>query len=122
MTTQTVGALLGLAARAIGIAERELAFIAGGGLEIQDAPREAVGNGVRHALALAVNMFAADAEEGEGGTPGGGADFAEADFDGGVAVSVAIDLPLETEVVEGGVFDDEAAGADGVLGLERGGE
>ena len=79
-----------------------------------------MGDGVGHALALAEDALAADAEEGESGLPGLCVRFAEADFDGGVAVGVAVDEPVEAEVVEGGVFDVEASGSGGGSGLEGG--
>jgi len=80
-----------------------------------------VGDDVVHEFAVAEDAFAADAEEGEGGAPGGGADLAEANFDGCVPVGVAVEEPFEAEVEEGRMFDVEATGAGGVLSLEGAG-
>ena len=84
-------ALLRLAGHAVRIAERELALIAGGRLEIEDAARKAFGHGVGHALAVAVDSFAADAQQRERGAPRGRARLAEADFDRGIPVGVPLD-------------------------------
>jgi len=80
-----------------------------------------VGDDVVHEFAVAEDAFAADAEEGESRVPDGGSCFAEADFNGRVSVSVAVEEPFEAEVEEGGVFDVEATGAGGVLSLEGAG-
>ena len=114
-------ALLRLAGDAVRIAERELAFVAGGGLEIQDAAGKAFGHGVGHALAVAVDPFAADAQQRERRAPGGRARLAEADLDGGIPVGVPFDGPFKAEVQQRGVFDMETARAGGVLGREGAG-
>ena len=114
-------ALLRLAGDAVRIAERELAFVAGGGLEIQDAPGKAVGHGIGHALLVAVHPFPADAQQRERWTPGGSARLAEADLDGGIPVGVPFDGPFKPEVQQRGVFHMETAGSCGVLGLQGAG-
>ena len=111
-------ALLGLAGDAVGISESEFAFVAGSWIEVEDAAGEAVGDCVGHAFALAEDSLPADAEEVKRGLPSLCVGFAEANFYRGVAVGVAVDEPLEAEVVEGGMFDVEASGGGGGLGLE----
>ena len=114
-------ALLRLAGDAVRIAERELAFVAGGGLEIQDAAGKAVGHGIGHAVVVAVHPFSTDAQQRERWAPGGRARLAEADLDGGVPVGVPLNGPFKSEVQQRGVFDMETAGSGGVLGLEGAG-
>ena len=84
-------ALLCIAGDSIGITKRELALVTCGWFEIEDAASEALGDGVSHALALAEDVLAADAQEGKGGTPGGSTNLSESDFDGGIAVGIALD-------------------------------
>ncbi len=88
------------------------------GLEAEDAAGEAVGDGVVEMFAGTEDAFAADADQRKRLAPSGVADLAELDGDGGVAVGVAGDGPLEAEVLEGGVLDVEGAGLRGGLGLE----
>jgi hypothetical protein len=58
-------ALLCLAGDAVWILERELAFVAGGRLEIQDASRKAFRHDVAHVVLIPVDSFASDAEKRE---------------------------------------------------------
>ena len=62
-------ALLGFAGDAVRVAKGKLAFVAGGGFDIQNASREAVGDRLRHAFALAIHAFAANAQQWQRGTP-----------------------------------------------------
>ncbi|MEO7276066.1 MAG: hypothetical protein ABIX28_14860 [Vicinamibacterales bacterium] len=68
------------------------------------------------------DTLAADADEWEGDTPLDVTDPAELDGDGGVAVVVAANAPLEAKVVEGRMLDDELAGLGAVLGCGGPGE
>ncbi len=111
-------ALLRLAADAVRITERELAFVAGGGLEIQDAPRKAFGHAITHLVLVAVHPFPTDTQQRERRAPGGRAHLAEADRHAGIPVGVPLESPFESEVQERRMFYMESAGAGGVLGLE----
>ena len=109
-------ALLRRARHAVRILERELALVAGGGFEIQDAAREAFGDGVSHALASAIDLFAADAQQRQRRTPGCRACLAKADLHCGVPVCIALDGPFKAQVQQRRVFDMETARTGGVLG------
>jgi len=112
----------GLAGGAVGVREGEAALVLRAGNEVEDGPGKAMRDEVFKVFAVAADLFAADSKEREAGAPGGFTDGAE--FDGylGVAVGIAGDQPVETEVVERGVFDVEAARSGGGLGGERSGE
>src|SRR5262245_50552034 len=114
--------LLRLAGHAVRIAERELAFVTGSGLEIQNAPGEAFRHCVRHALAFAVYPLPPDPKERQRGTPSSSARFPESNVDARVAICVTFDRPFEAEVQQRRVFDMEAAGLGDVLGRQGTGD
>ena len=66
-------------------------------------------------LACPENTLTADAHERQRRTPLPFSGPAKLNRDGGVAVGVARDGPLEAEVVQRRVLNGEAAGADAVL-------
>lgn len=97
-------ALLGFAGDAVRVAKGKLAFVAGGGFDIQNASREAVGDRLRHAFALAIHAFAANAQQWQRGTPRRRTYLAKADVNGRVAVGIAFDGPFEAKVQQSGMF------------------
>ena len=108
---------LGSAADAVGIRHDEPALVLGGGLQIEDASRKSVG---RHVVQrVLVEPLVPDAQEGRSSFPGLLALPAVEHRDGGVAVVIAIDLPLESERDERRRFSDEFPGGRLVRGSER---
>ena len=73
-------------------------------------------------LAFAEDSLPSDANQRKSRTPLCIADAAELDRDGGVAVVVAGDGPLEAEIVQRRMLDGETAGAGAVGGVGGGGE
>ena len=110
------------AAGAVGIGQLEAALVFRAGLQIEDASREAVRDGVFEVLAFAEDSLPSDAHQRKSRTPFGIADAAELDRDGGVAVVVAGDGPLEAEIVQSRMLDDESARTGAVVGVGGGGE
>ena len=108
---------MGLASDAVGINKREFAFVIGGGFQIKDAACEAFRDNVGHTFTIAEHALTADAEQWKRRTPRGSAYFAEADFDRGVAIGVTFNEPFKSKVEKGGMFNVEAAGLTGILGL-----
>jgi hypothetical protein len=111
----------GLTGDAVGVGELEAAFVFGAGFQIEDRAREAIGHGVVEMFTAAVNVFAANTEKREALAPFSFSGLPVLNRDGGIAVGVALDRPLEAEVEERWGLDMEAPGAGWVLGKEGGG-
>ena len=109
----------GLAGRTVRIAQLEAAFVLRALLEVQDAAGKAVRNGVVEVFPLAEDTLAADPDQRKRFAPGRVASLPEGDRHGGVAVLVASDGPLESEIVERRVLHGESARLSGVLGQRR---
>jgi hypothetical protein len=101
---------------AVGIREREPAFVVGARGDTENAAGKSLRHGVFEMFPLPEDTLTPDADEWEGDTPLDVADPAELDGDGGVAVVVAAKAPLEAKVVERRMLDDELAGLGAVLG------
>jgi len=108
----------GLTSDAVRVGEFEAAFIFGAGFQIEDGPREAVGYCVVEILTAPVNVFAANTEKREALTPFSFTGLTVLNGDGGVAVGVALDRPLEAEVQKRWGLNMEAPCAGWVLGKE----
>jgi len=90
--------LLSLATDAVLVVECELAFVLGGRLEIQNAPRKAVRHEVVQLVVVAEYAFAANAQQWERRAPFGRAYLAEPNLDRRIPVIVPFDRPIESEV------------------------
>ena len=88
--------LSGLASDAVRVSHHEMAFVFGAGLEIEDRAGETVGDGVVEVLAPAVNIFATDADQGERVAPRRFTRGAKLNGNGGVAIGVAFDRPIQS--------------------------
>ena len=109
----------GLTRRAVGIREPEPAFVLGVRRQAEDAAGKSRRHDVFEMFPLPEHALAADAHERQRDPPIGLADGAELDGDCRVAIVVALDAPLEAEVVEGRMLDDELAGLGAVLSCCR---
>src|SRR4030095_452852 len=92
-----------VAARTVRILHRQLHFVLGVRVEVDDAASEAL----RHGVWRAEDFLAAHPEQGHAFVPGRLAGLPITHADGGVAIVVAVDLPLESEADQGWRLDDE---------------
>ena len=99
----------GRAADAIRIAQREARLIRSVRLQVQDAAREHRRHQHVH-LRLAVDAFAAQPEQWLRRFPVAAARLAIGDFDFRVAIGVAVDEPLEAQVLQRGWINQQLAG------------
>ena len=114
---------LGFSGRSVGVAQNEPAFVLGVRLDVEDAACETVRDFILQMFAPAEDALAADPRQGKRLTPCGASNLAERDADGGVAVRVAGNRPLEAQIAKRGMLHCEAARTCGVLsGSGQGGE
>ena len=85
-------------------------------------PAKPSGDRVVEMLAFAENTLAANAHQRKSPAPLGLADRAKLDRDGGAAVGIAGNRPLEAEVAQGRMLNREAAGSGAVFSVGGGGE
>ena len=109
--------VLGLATRPVRIGQPEPALIFRPRLQIEDAAGESVGDRVVEILAPPVDVLAADSDQGQRLSPAGFADRPELHRDRRIPIRIPADLPLEAQVQERGVLDDEPPRLRAVLGV-----
>jgi hypothetical protein len=108
----------GLTRDAIGVGELEATFVFGARFQIQDGARKAVGYGVVEIFTAALNVFAANTQKREALAPFSCIGLTVLNGNGGVAVGVALDRPLEAQVQKRWGLDMETPCAGWVLGKE----
>src|SRR5262249_41061345 len=97
----------GLAGGAVGIGQLEPALVFGPRLQVENAARESIGNRVIEVLAPPIDVLAANPDQRQRLAPRRFADRPKLYGDGRIAICVAANSPLEAEVQERGVLDDE---------------
>ena len=112
----SVGALTG---DAVGVGKLEATFVFGAGFQIEDGACEAIRYGVVEIFTATVNVFTTNTEKGEALAPFSFTGLTVLNRNGGVAVGVALDRPLEAKVQKRRGLDMEAPCASWILGKER---
>ena len=111
-----------LPAGPVRVSQLEAALVFRASLEVEDAARKTIGDGVVEMLTCTEDALAADAHQWKRWVPCRFADASKLDRDRGVTIGIAADRPLETQVVQRRMLDREVAGSGAVLSVDGGGK